>query len=693
VEPKSTADVETDSGSSEDETLANTKEAELLKNPDKVFDNDLSVFSRENQAEHGSQFYPESVPSKDQVPSLSEFEFPPKNVYESTKGIEHPEKTEKKYFEQAEKKEFKQELNPLDAIKEFIRKTVEDKFKAGKPPDIKFFDAAIVYDKKDYSEARSMRDHMKAIIRNHLQEDLKIELFDSVEFTQSMVLVVEDVVNRAFVILVYLSRNTENSTVVKFFVEEAVGLTRLQLSPPGSPQGIGSDCQFSLKPVHTEHPSRRGYKTPVGLITTNGIDWYDKYSQHTQDTIVHVMEEAIRKRKRKERETNTRQEFQYASEIDQRQRQTLPGNAQDRMTAGQSAYTLPPMAHLAPTAHATSTFLVQPGIHLPSGDARINAPGSSSMYANQGSFPGSSLFTDTHAPDGQPSYLVAPGDTEAFNTPGFEMMYEREPAYNDLRFPNQFDAAGRQHRSMQGNVYTADRTALFGDTNQPYCQNESTSMYPYGIGQANQRSQTDPRYPAVVDPYFGAHAAGDQFHVEQHDRGHTPGIPCTYVQARDQVYTPNRGGYGHPHTGPPAFQRTPDQRQYLVENRTTYNQAPHGYLQNERTPFENQPVNQIFEDFQYTNTFPQSANNGNRVPLASPVPTPVTRNPEHIVPQQQQRRINVQSSPYMDEGISRRLDGTLQPISDLSTEDVEVDTNLQPRVLGAPERKSSKSKS
>jgi len=693
VEPKTTADVETDSGSSEDETLANTKEAELLKNPDnpiykpKVFDNDLSVFSHENQEAHGSQFYQESVPSKDQVPSLSEFEFPPKDVYESTKDIEHPERTKKKYFEQAKEKDSRPEPPSLDAVKEFIRKTIEEQLKAGKPPDIKYFDAAIVYDKNDYSEALSMRNDMKAIIRSHLNEDLKIELFDSVEFSQSMVLVVEDVVNKAYVILVYLSKNTDNSATVKFFVEEAVGLTRLQLCPSGSPLGVGNDCQFAIRPVHTEHPSRRGYKTPVGLITTNGIAWYDKYSQHTQDTIVHLMEEAIRKRKRKEREANTRQEFNYASEIEQKQRQNIPGNAQDRMTAGQSAFNLPPMAHRAPTAHATSTFHAQSGVLLTSGDARINAPGSSSMYANQGSFPGSSSFTDTHAPDGQPSYLAAPCDPEAFNTPGFEKMYDRDPAYNDLRFPNQIDAAGRANRSMQGNVYTADRTELFRDTNRPYCQNESTSMYAYGVGQANQRSQTSPRYPAIADPHFVAHAAGDRINVEQHDRGHTPGVPYTFVQERDQAYTPNYEGYGYPHTGPPAFQRIPDQRHYLVGN--MYNQAPHGYIQNERTSFENRAVNQRLDHYHYTNTVTQSAN---RVPLASPEPTPVMRRPEHTVPQQQ-RRMNVQSSPYLDQGISPPLDGTLHPISDLSTEDVEVDTNLQPRVLDAPERKSSKSKS
>ncbi|XP_052780735.1 uncharacterized protein LOC128217564 isoform X2 [Mya arenaria] len=228
---------------------------------------------------------------------------------------------------------------PKEDLQDFIRQAVRDAFASGKPDNVTFFDAAIVYDKIDYDRADDMRLEMKRIIQDELQEELHIELFDSENFSQSMVLVVEDVVNRAFVILVYLSRNTDYSPNLHLFVEEAVGLTRLAIVPPGS----FSDRQYLLKPVHTEPPERRNYKTPVGLVTMNGIDWYDKYSKFTRHKIVEMMKSAIEKRKRRSRK------YGSAGQIAAHPKQA----AIDDIRTGQSAFT----QRLHQTQSADSCYL------------------------------------------------------------------------------------------------------------------------------------------------------------------------------------------------------------------------------------------------------------------------------------------------------------------------------------------------
>ncbi|WAR25373.1 hypothetical protein MAR_011077 [Mya arenaria] len=292
-----------------------------------------------------SKLYSTLTLEQDQLPSNNEYEKPSNSERYSWKHIGLPVenrslddlKTEIRgeCSDENQKKKhirFKEETKqpPNEDLKELIRQAVKEKFALGKPEDVKFFDAAIVYDKRDYDKAEEMRLEMKQIIRTELQEDLRIELFDSENFSQSIVMVVEDVVDRAFVILVYLSRNTDNSSNVRLFVEEAVGLTRLNIPPPGSMQI--NDRQYLLKPVHTEPPGQRYYKTPVGLVTMNGIDWYDKYSKFTQHKLVEIMKSAIEKRKQRNRKYGSPIKT-YAHRI-----QTTT----DNMRAGQSAFTQGP---------------------------------------------------------------------------------------------------------------------------------------------------------------------------------------------------------------------------------------------------------------------------------------------------------------------------------------------------------------
>lgn len=189
-----------------------------------------------------------------------------------------------------------------DDMETFIRNLVQKQFSP--PTEIKFFDAAIVYDKRDYEEVIDFRDQLIYLVKSRLKEDLRIELFDSEEFSQSKIMVVEDVVEKCSVVLVYLSSNF-TSPELHLFVEEAIGLSRLGYNNPIQTGQMNSQKQWVLKPVHTKPRKSRDYKTPVGLLTVNGIDWFDRNSEYTMKQILQTMQVAMTQRKQKGAEVNT----------------------------------------------------------------------------------------------------------------------------------------------------------------------------------------------------------------------------------------------------------------------------------------------------------------------------------------------------------------------------------------------------
>ncbi|XP_053377391.1 uncharacterized protein LOC123529032 isoform X2 [Mercenaria mercenaria] len=194
-------------------------------------------------------------------------------------------------------------------IHEFIKNLVHTQ--VSKEHIIKYFDAVIVYDKNDYSNVISFRNQLHSIVKSSLDEDLKIELFDSEEFAQSKIMVVEDVIDRCSVVLIYLSSNF-NSPELHLFIEEAIGLSRLGYNDPEFQSGrTTSRRQWVLKPVHTEPRKSRDYKTPLGLLTVNGIDWFDRSSSHTLNQIKGMMQTAIMQRKQREVEGNTSRTYEH----------------------------------------------------------------------------------------------------------------------------------------------------------------------------------------------------------------------------------------------------------------------------------------------------------------------------------------------------------------------------------------------
>lgn len=168
---------------------------------------------------------------------------------------------------------------------------------------VNFFDAAIVYDKKDYEGALDLKNELMFIVRSRIYDDPRIELFDSKELAQSNIMIVEDVINRCSVILVYLTCNS-TSPELHLFIEEAICISRFGYNNTGIQSGRVSN-QWVLKPVHTKSRKYRDYKTPVSLLTVNGIDWFDRSSGHTTSNIVALMQTAITQRKQRDMEVNT----------------------------------------------------------------------------------------------------------------------------------------------------------------------------------------------------------------------------------------------------------------------------------------------------------------------------------------------------------------------------------------------------
>ena len=186
-------------------------------------------------------------------------------------------------------------INNREDIENLIKQLTE-----GKVSDIKFFDAAIVYAKYDFEYVVHFKQKLVDIAKTEFNENLRIELFDSEEFAQSKIMVIEDVLKRCSVVFVYLTSNF-TSVELNLFIEEAIGISRLGL---GNEQYSGQN-PWVLKPVHTEPRKSRNYKTPVGLLTVNGIDWFDRHSLHTINNVIGVLKTAITQRKQREMEVNT----------------------------------------------------------------------------------------------------------------------------------------------------------------------------------------------------------------------------------------------------------------------------------------------------------------------------------------------------------------------------------------------------
>ncbi|KAH3818714.1 hypothetical protein DPMN_120437 [Dreissena polymorpha] len=194
----------------------------------------------------------------------------------------------------------------LNDVKDFIKQYVKQEFKSKKSDIKRLCDAVIVYDKNDYEYVVDMRDKIKDIVLKELNEDLHIELFDDEKFVQSHVQVVQDVLKNASVVLVYLSMNTQNSRGVQFFIDEAVVMKKIDHAT------FTSEDEFIVRPVHSQPPNQLNYRTPPGLASVSGIDWFDK-SKYTNDRIVAIMRNAIRKRKLIENPRRVQGEFRQTS--------------------------------------------------------------------------------------------------------------------------------------------------------------------------------------------------------------------------------------------------------------------------------------------------------------------------------------------------------------------------------------------
>lgn len=164
-----------------------------------------------------------------------------------------------------------------------------------------FFDAVIVYAKEDINEVTHFVQYVNAVVHYHCGFVPEVELYDQGMFCSSTVSVVDDVLNRSSVVFVYLTRNI-NSSHLQFFIDEAVSVSRLGMNSSYVMAGRRTtDRQWALKPVHTLPKHMRDYRTPAGLVSCRGIDWFYKDSEHTRNTVVSVMKEARRIRTEAER--------------------------------------------------------------------------------------------------------------------------------------------------------------------------------------------------------------------------------------------------------------------------------------------------------------------------------------------------------------------------------------------------------
>ena len=179
--------------------------------------------------------------------------------------------------------------------------TAQSPTASGQPYSSKFCDAIIVYAQNDIYDVLDFMQAVKNLSYSECHFEPRLELFDQVTSNSTNVSSAEEVLDRSAVVFIYLTENT-NSRQLQLFIDEAVGLSRLGVNLSHVMVGRWpTDRQWILKPVHTLHSSVRTYKTPAGLVSCRGVDWFDRCSPHTGSTIVNIMREAHRIREEMER--------------------------------------------------------------------------------------------------------------------------------------------------------------------------------------------------------------------------------------------------------------------------------------------------------------------------------------------------------------------------------------------------------
>ena len=164
-----------------------------------------------------------------------------------------------------------------------------------------FFDAVVVYAENDIEAVMQFVEIVKDLVKSRFQYDPTIEYYDQGRFCSSNVSIAEDVLNKASVVFIYLTKHVNNE-YFDLFVDEAVSLSRLGINPGHvMPGRRPTDRQWILRPVHSLPMKQRDYKTPAGLVSIRGIDWYNQDSTHTKEMIISIMREARRIREEAER--------------------------------------------------------------------------------------------------------------------------------------------------------------------------------------------------------------------------------------------------------------------------------------------------------------------------------------------------------------------------------------------------------
>ncbi|KAH3881365.1 uncharacterized protein LOC127880275 [Dreissena polymorpha] len=199
-------------------------------------------------------------------------------------------------------------------LRSFIKSVVKEQIQGAKPEKRKHFDSVIVYDKRDYEQVMFYKNQMEDIMsQSDVKEPVRIELYDSEQFLQSSVRVIDDVISKSSVIFVLLSVHSDTRQI-NFFCEEAVA--RLHIDPSnqssfGAANAFDSPLKCIIKPLQTVPSSRRMYPIPPGLMSITSIDIFDYTSSFTRDKIISTLREAINTRIRQEDRDNTKREFSY----------------------------------------------------------------------------------------------------------------------------------------------------------------------------------------------------------------------------------------------------------------------------------------------------------------------------------------------------------------------------------------------
>lgn len=193
--------------------------------------------------------------------------------------------------------------NPVTAdIEGLIKNLVYKEFQNSKPV-VKKFDVAVLYHRKDYEEVQIFKNELRHIVKTNLGDDLLIELYDNEEsFSQSKVKVVKELSKKCSLVLCYLTKHF-NSRELEFITEEAIATSNFHGS---------SDKNLAIKVVHTLPKELRNYELPSGFMSTHCIDWFDRYSSFTNDKIIKVCKEAIKKRKQNLQNEKTLSDFRHA---------------------------------------------------------------------------------------------------------------------------------------------------------------------------------------------------------------------------------------------------------------------------------------------------------------------------------------------------------------------------------------------